>query len=443
MEEIISKFGNYIEQVFPLFNIRFIAINDGVDSFKNPSSVNTILIPFKNLINDEYSRDTSIKIRSSLNSKRKKGEFIGAFCPYGYIKDKNDKHKLIVDEESAKIVRKIFDWSVNYGMGKITICHKLNDLGILNPSGYKRLKLKQNYNNSGIKNDRYLWTPSTIRNILTNEVYIGNTVQGKRKTKSYKIHKLENVPQQDWVKVENTHTPIIKKEIFEKSINLEKTDTRVENTGSLSLWAGLLKCGDCGMAMNKKTSKSKNGKVYEYYICGTYKKKSKFKCSKHNIKSSILNEAILTTIQNEISLIDIPKIIEKLKKSEPENLPKENLNKFINEKETEIEKLKNLKRLIYEDWKNGSLTEEEYKEYKNKYNQDIEKLEIVSNNINNQNEENKEISNKNHKWIEDFEKNKNILELDRSLINELIELIEVFENDKIKIHFKFTKEFEI
>ena len=163
--------GNYIEQVFPLFNIRFIAINDGVDSFQNPSSTNTILVPFKNLINDEYARDTSIKIRTSLNGKKKKGEFIGAFPAYGYIKDKKDKHKLVVDEAAAEVVKNIFDWHVNQGLGKIAICHKLNELGILNPTGHKKLELEQNYQNFAAQNNTYTWTPSTIRNILKNEVY--------------------------------------------------------------------------------------------------------------------------------------------------------------------------------------------------------------------------------------------------------------------------------
>ncbi len=175
--------GNYIEQVFPLFNIRFIAINDQVDSFKNPASTNTILVPFKNLINDEYSRDTSIKIRTALNGKKKKGEFIGAFPSYGYIKDSKDKHKLIIDEIAANIVRKIFDWNVNEGLGKIAICHRLNDLGILNPTGHKRLELGQNYNNYAIQDNTYTWTPSTVRNILNNEVYCRNYSSRKKKNK--------------------------------------------------------------------------------------------------------------------------------------------------------------------------------------------------------------------------------------------------------------------
>ena len=175
--------GNYIEQVFPLFNIRFIAINDTVDSFKNPASTNTILIPFKNLINDEYARDTSIKIRTSLNGKKKKGEFVGSFPAYGYIKDPKNKHKLIVDRSVADVVKNIFEWTVNEGLGKITICHKLNELGILNPTGHKKIELGQNYNNYGIKDNTYTWTPSTIRNILSNEVYCRHYSSRKKKNK--------------------------------------------------------------------------------------------------------------------------------------------------------------------------------------------------------------------------------------------------------------------
>ena len=119
--------GNYIEQIFPLFNIRFISLNDGLDSYKNPNQMNNIIVPFKNLINDEYARDISQKIRSSLDSKKKRGEFIGSFATYGYMKDPEDNHKLIIDEVAARVIRDIFKWYIS-GMGKITIAKKLNEL---------------------------------------------------------------------------------------------------------------------------------------------------------------------------------------------------------------------------------------------------------------------------------------------------------------------------
>ncbi len=436
--------GNYIEQVFPLFNIRFIAINDFVDSFKNPASTNTILVPFKNLINDEYARDTSIKIRTSLNGKKKKGEFIGAFPSYGYIKNPNDKHKLIVDEPAADIVRKIFDWYVNLGMGKIAICHKLNNLGILNPTGHKKLDLRQNYNNYGIQDDTYTWTPSTIRNILKNEVYIGNTVQGKRRTKSYKVHKVETVPKEEWVVVPNTHEPIIDKETFEKAQELSKRDIKVsQRTKELSVWAGFLKCNDCGRAMNKKSSTNKSGNKYEYYICSTYRKKSNKLCTKHTIKQENLEKAVLKAINLHIDLlIDTEEMVKQINDSSFQNIKSENMENMIIAKQNEISKISNFKRTLYEDWKNEDITRDEYLEYKRKYENDIKRL--------NQNIESLEIETKkrkiknttNNKWIDMFKEKKKITALSRDIMMELVDCIYVKENGNITIKFKFEDEFK-
>ena len=436
--------GNYIEQIFPLFNIRFIAINDSVDSFKNPMSSNTILVPFKNLINDEYARDTSIKIKSALKAKKKKGEFIGAFPSYGYVKDEKDKHKLVIDEESAEIVRKIFEWKVNEGLGNLSICYRLNDMGVLNPTGYKKKKLNQNYNNSKMKKEDYSWCPSTVRNILKNDVYIGNVTQGKRKVKSYKIHKVEHVPEDEWVTVENMHEPIIDKELFDKAQGLRQVDTRVQNTGALSMWAGILKCADCGRAMHKKYCKNTSGTVYEYYICGTYRKKSNKLCTKHTLKVEDLENSVLEAIKLHIELfIDTENILEQINKSKTKQLVNENISNIKQAKKKEIEKISNLKRSLYEDWKNEYITKEEYLEYKQKYESDIEKIKKNIENLNKQKEKKEERIEDNSKWIEDFKKYRNITELDRDIIAELIDYIEVYENKKIRIHFKFIDELEI
>lgn len=436
--------GNYIEQVFPLFNIRFIAINDGVDSFKNPASTNTILVPFKNLINDEYARDTSIKIKSSLESKKKKGEFIGAFPSYGYIKDPKNKNKLIIDEVAAEIVRKIYNWYVNEGLGKVSICHRLNDMGIINPTGHKKMELGQNYNNYATKDDTYTWTPSTIRNILNNEVYLGHTVQGKRRVKSYKLHKVEAVPKEEWVRVENTHEPIIDKEIFEKAQNLNKKDMKVsQKTGELSIWAGVLKCKDCGRAMNKKSSTNKNGNTYEYYICSTYRKKSNNLCTKHTIKAEKLEKAVIQAINLHIDLLsDTEEIIKQINESGLQNIKNEKIDNMIIAKQNEISKISNFKRTLYEDWKNEDITREEYLEYKHKYENDIERLKLNIERLQNEKKknENKKISS--NEWIEKFKEQKEIKRLSRDIIMELIECIYVHENDKITIKFKFEDEFK-
>ena len=430
--------GNYIEQIFPIFNIRFIAINDSVDSFKNPASTNTILVPFKNLINDEYCRDTSIKIRTALNGRKRKGEFVGAFPSYGYIKNPENNHKLIIDKESAEIVKKIFEWKVNEGLGNLSICHRLNDMGILNPTGYKKKKLNQNYNNFKMRQEDYSWCPSTVRNILKNDIYIGNITQGKRRVKSYKVHKVEQVPEEEWITVEDMHEPIIDKELFEKAQRLRKVDTRVQNNGNLSIWAGALKCADCGRAMHKKYCKNKSGTVYEYYICGTYRKKSEKLCTKHTIKVEELENAVLETIKLHIQLfVNTEKLLEQINKSNTQKLVNENMENIKQEKEKEIEKISNLKRCLYEDWKNNYITKDEYLEYKQKYELDIKRIKEIIINLNKQKKKQEEIINGNSKWIENFKEHKNITELDRDIIMEMIDYIEVHENKKITIHFKF------
>ena len=372
--------------------------------------------------------------------EKRSGEFVGAFPAYGYIKSPEDNHKLIIDEEAAEIVRKIFDWKVNEGLGNLSICHILNDMGILNPTGYKKKKLEQNYNNSKIIKEDYSWCPSTVRNILKNDIYIGNITQGKRRVKSYKVHKVEQVPEDEWITVENMHEPIIEKELFEKAQGLRKVDTRVQNSGTLSMWAGILRCSDCGRAMHKKYSKNKSGKVYEYYICGTYRKKSNKLCTKHTLKVEELERAVLEAIKLHINCVDIPKLLEQIHKLNLKKSVDKNMENIKKAKEKEIEKLNNLKRGLYEDWKNEDITKQEYIEYKQKYEQDIEKIEKIIVNIDKQKIEQKEIINENSKWIENLKTNKNITELDRDVITELIDYIEVHENKKITIHFKFAQE---
>lgn len=316
-------------------------------------------------------------------------------------------------------------------------------MGILNPTGYKKKRLNQNYNNAGIMKEDYSWCPSTVRNILKNDIYIGNVTQGKRRVKSYKIHKVEQVPEDEWITVENMHEPIIDKELFEKAQGLRRVDTRVQRSGVLSMWAGVLKCADCGRAMHKKYCKNKSGTIYEYYICGTYRKKSKSLCTKHTLKIEELEKAVLETIKLHIGLlVDTEKLLEEINNSNTEKMPNENIESIKYSKEIEIERISNLKRGLYEDWKREYLTKEEYFEYKQKYERDIDRIKEEMANLDKHNERQMEIVNANSFWIEDFKVHKNITDLDRVIIKELIDYIEVHENKKITIHFKFMDELD-
>ena len=236
----------------------------------------------------------------------------------------------------------------------------------------------------------------------------GNTVQGKRRTKSYKVHKVEVVPKEEWIKVENTHEAIIDKETFKKAQEISKRDTKVsQKTKKLSIWAGFLKCSDCGRAMNKKSSTNKSGNRYEYYICSTYRKKSNKLCTKHSIKVENLSKAVLEVINLHINLfIDTEKIEKQINESSLKNSKSENIENMIIARQNEIFKISKFKRTLYEDWKNEDITKEEYVEYKQKYENDIQRLKKNIETLENEKQkyENQDVSS--NQWIKKLKKKK-------------------------------------
>ena len=274
-------------------------------------------------------------------------------------------------------------------------------------------------------------------------MYIGNTVQGKRRTKSYKVHKVEKVCKEEWVRVENTHEPIIDKETFKKAKEISMQDTKVsQKTKVLSVWAGFLKCSDCGRAMNKKSSINKSGGKYEYYICSTYRKKSNKLCTKHTIKLENLEKAVLKAINFHIDLIDIEELAKQVNDGNFQKTKSKNIENMINAKQNEIFKISNFKKALYEDWKNEDITRQEYLEYKQKYENDIERLKQNIENLKNEKQKCEVHEGLQNEWIEKFKRQKGITELSRSIMMELIDSIYVKENGDITIKFKFESEIE-
>ena len=182
MEETISKLGRYLEKIFPFLGVRFIAITDHYDSAAESDDADQIIVPFKNLINDAYCRDISIKIRSQLDVKRKNGQFIGSFAGYGYQKDPENKNHLIIDEYAAEIVRFIFNLKMG-GYSSQRIATKLNEMGVLPPLEYKRSR-GMKYNSGFRSGANPKWAVTTVNRILTNELYTGTMVTGKKIVRS-------------------------------------------------------------------------------------------------------------------------------------------------------------------------------------------------------------------------------------------------------------------
>lgn len=247
------EMGKYLEQIFPMMGIRFIAINDNYDNANTESSdSDSIVVPFKNLLNDSYCRDISIKVRSQLDIKRRKGEFIGGYAMYGYCKDERNKSRLVVDEYAAEIVRSIYRRKLE-GMSAKVIAEQLNSEGVLAPSEYKRL-CGLNYH-SGFKAGTHAkWQAIQVLRILKNEVYTGTMVQGKRQKINYKIKKIRDVEESGWIKVPNMHEAIIPQKLFDTVQEVLKLDTCAsKGQQTVNLFSGMVRCGGCGQNMVRRT----------------------------------------------------------------------------------------------------------------------------------------------------------------------------------------------
>ena len=234
-----SEGGYYLDNVFVRMRIRFIALNNGIDTASGNMNAATQLISVgvTNVINESVAATTSVNVRGTLNVNRQQGKFIGSFTTYGYLKDPDDHHKLIVDEEAAPVVRMIFDKFLS-GVSIMGIAKELNAMGVPNPTAYKKLKGFNYRHPAGELNDG-LWPDSSVRRILRNEMYIGNMIQGKNTTVSYKIHQCRAIPREDWIRVEGTHDAIIDPETFAKAQTLFGTSVSPRNRVKSSFWQDL------------------------------------------------------------------------------------------------------------------------------------------------------------------------------------------------------------
>lgn len=430
--------GRYIEQVFPFLGVRFIAINDGFDSGMTQSQSDSIVIPFKNLINDAYSRDISIKVRSQIKVRYSRGEYIGAFPVYGYVRSKEDKHKLEIDEFAAMTIRDIFKWKIQ-GYSNQKIAEYLNAVGILSPLEYKRM-LGWTFSTSFKLKPVAKWSAQAVSRILENEIYTGTMVQGKESSPNYKVKKKLKKPRCEWAIVENTHEGIITKEDFSIVRHIMSTDTRTApRQKELYLFSGVLACGKCGKSMIRRPVKS-GGKTYIYYICRT-NKVDKTKCENANrVCECRLMDCIQEAIRQEIGVMsradDILGYIDTI----PKDMEVRKYSQRLERKRNEYDYYQNLIIGLYEDYKKEILSRENYFYLKSVYEKIMKDIlqvigvleglltELIQNN-----------DSRNHQ-IEEFRQNKNITEINRSLLLSLVKKIVIFDKSHIQIIFHFRDE---
>ena len=292
----LSRFGrnhiesdNYLENILPGYNVRFISIIDDIDSLKNPKSVSSIAVPLKNLMNDQYARDISEKVRSTLKIKQLNGEFIGVTAPYGYLKNPKDKHKFIIDKEASYIVKKIFNM-ILLGKSRKEIAEHLNSKNVLTPSLYKLIKEKNN-NEELIRSKK--WNAEIVNRILRNETYTGILIQNVKTKPNYRTDKLIDVNKDEWIKLANHHEPIISKDKFEEVQNILDKKKGARNSEDILLF--YLKCADCGSGLIIKKSKNQI-----YYYCSSYIKDKS--CLKYSINKKKLEQMVKDEIIKKISI---------------------------------------------------------------------------------------------------------------------------------------------
>ncbi len=430
--------GKYIDRLFPYYGVRLISINDGIDTITRNSS-DDFNIMVKNLMNDNYCRDISIKIRSQLQVKRKNGEFIGAFAPYGYEKSVEDKNKLVIDLYAAEVVRDIFRWKLE-GINQDAIARRLNEQGILSPMEYKKSK-GLSYKTSFKTKSKALWTPVAVRRILTNPVYVGTLIQGIRTRPNYKIKTVVVNEEAKWAICENAHEAIIKPRTFLLVQRLLELDTRTSpyEEGVFSL-AGLLYCGDCKGPMVRKTQTA-SGKKFYYYVCGQHKKNGE--CTTHRISKTQLEDAVLKLLQEHIRLLmELDTCLKAIRNAPIRRLSMQKAEERLLAVEGDIERYRRLKLSAYEDMKEGVLSKEDYLDIKAQYEARISDAHLAEEQVRREINLYLENGNAPQQWIREFIEYRNIQSLTRLVAVECIERIVIYEDKRIEVTFTHMQDYQ-
>ena len=438
----LSRFGRehvmmdyYLEFIFPEKHIRYIAVAENEDTEKGL----TDFVPFKNLFNEWYAKDTSRKVKAALRAKFSVGEYICTYAPLGYKKDPEVKNHLIIDEETRWIVEKIFEYA-SHGWGASKITRTLREEKVPTPGwlNYTRYGTFANIYADAPEEKSWAWTISQVKSIVHDEVYIGNSVHGQQTTISYKNKKRIRKPEEFWFRVENTHEALVPKEVFERiQEQIERRRRKMKNAET-QIFAGLVRCADCGWSMSFGTNHNKKG-PWNYFNCTAYRQFGKVGgiCSGHYIRYDFLYELILSQIRHwsRFAQTDERGLLEHLlesgdrEKNSALKMKTSELTK-TQKRKTEVDKLF---ARVYEDRVNETISEQNFmmlsQKYQNEQAELTEKIEKLTAEIS----EVKQTEADAEKWIALLKQFSNPDKLVAPLLNALIEKIVVHEAEKDEI----------
>ncbi|HGA2009246.1 MULTISPECIES: recombinase family protein [Lactobacillales] len=439
--------GAYIEMYFPQKNIRYIAITDGIDTLN--SNQNDIM-PFKNILNEMYAKDTSKKVKSAIQSRMREGTYIGSKAPFGYLKDPNNKRRLIIDEKTKPIIELIYKLCLE-GKGTQLISQELMKRKIPRPSAFVE-NAEKLYGLT--EENKYQWSHRMVLNVLRDPVYCGNMARNKRPTLSFKNSKRMYIPKSDYIYARNTHEGIVSEEVWEQ-VQTMVDKRKCNNKKGLyydNIFQGLVRCPKCGYALTPKTDyrlKKKELIDFVHFSCSTYKKYGVNACSSHRIEARDLYNIVLEDIQYHGSMAlsakedFVEKIIEKI---EVEKIDEgKELSNKLELKKNQLAELDRSYEQLYEDRLEGNITERNFNlmnvSISKKQDKLIEEIKVLEGDI----EVSFETEDNYKKFMDNISKYAKIKSLNRYILNQIIDKIYVYDKEeidgqisqKVEIHYKF------
>ncbi len=428
--------GRLIQKTFPAFNVRFIAVTDHYDSLTADYHETSLVLPVKNFVNDSYCRDISAKVRSHQRIKREKGEFIGAFAVYGYCK--GERNKLVPDAYAARIVRAVFDWKLE-GMSCGAIAARLRQQGILSPMEYKKSK-GERFSTGFTPAVKEGWSSVAVKRILTNEIYTGTMVQGRREKISYKLDKCRDKPREEWNRVEGTHEAVVTKEEFDSVQKFLSIDSRASGVRKRAhLFCGLLFCGDCGEPMIRRVNRYK-GVEKVYFICPA--RNRGMGCTRHSIWEEDLKQAVLKGLRTQADLLtNRENILCRMEKTAVDRGRLFQTAGEIARLREEEEKYISLERGLWEDLREGVVSPKDFHDFREIYEEQTARIREV---IRKQKQMMQTLYQSGlacEKRLEGFRERPELTELNRDALICFVNRILVYEGKRLCLEWKFRGQF--
>jgi len=417
--------GYYIERVFARKNVRYVAVDDGIDTLQNS---NDILMPIKNVLNDMYARDISRKTRAAFNTKAKSGKFIGSRAPFGYKKSPEDKHKLIVDEPAAEVIRKIFDLAVQ-GYGYNRTAKALRAENILNPQAYFNQNNPDFYQSDYWKQP-FDWHTTSVRALLNNMAYLGHIVFGKERIMTINAKNGTKMPEDEWIVVRDTHEAIISHDQWDAAHEMLRSRKRENSSGEVQMFAGLLYCPDCKSALSYHGRRANNGE----YSCLKYKTHGKEYCSSHYIRYDALYQIVLTEIRRQAQRAthcedQFRKRLQEID-GEKSKMQMAKARKQLETNEARTGDLDRIMTSLYEDKALGRLSQERFDSMMGKYEAEqktlLEQVNALREGIARAEEQRDNTA----RFVEYIRQYTDLQSLDAPILNQLIQRIEVYDAEK-------------